>query len=288
MIKTTSKGALLAEYRKMYGISFPPFILNSSFAFNTISTYKCKVCGTISYYPKILGDALYYNYLSNNLSGYYFEERWEFKIALEVLDKEDADQFLEVGCGAGHFLRLARKRGHEGHGYEIDPHVVETLKLQGFQMLTDLNQDLAEYDALLMFQVLEHLLDPSAFLESMIPHVRSKGVVIISTPVTPSCASISSCALLLPPHHQWLPTTLGFKLLADRLGLACEKIDCSPPNSYQVEYALKKRFGDLPYLNILSGLWWDRVARLLLKIARAMRREWANVGHTGLVILRKA
>jgi SAM-dependent methyltransferase len=289
-IKATSRDKLLAEYKQMYGLSFPPSILESNFVFDIVITYKCKKCGTRSYHPNIIGNSLFYDYLSNNLQWYYSKNRWEFQIAAEILDKEKPQLFLEVGCGDGHFLNLARNRGHEGHGSEINPRSIETLKSQGFQVLTDLERDIQEreYDALVMFQLLEHLLDPFSFLKSIIAHVRSQGIIIVSTPVTPSCcASIASPCLVLPPHHQWMPTTLGHRMLADRLGLMCEGIIYDPPDPYQVVYGLRKRLSWLPNLldryNGVAG----RVARLMLKIAKTLRYDWANVGHTVLVISRK-
>jgi SAM-dependent methyltransferase len=270
----------------MYGLSFPQPILESNFAFDTLITYKCNKCGTESYHPNIIGDSSFYDYLSSNLNWYYPKARWEFQIALEILDKEKPRLFVEVGCGNGHFLEQARNRGHEGYGNEINPHSVEVLRSQGFQVVTDLEENLHqyEYDALVMFQLLEHLLDPFSSLKSIIAHVRSQGVVITSTPVTPSCcASIASPSLLLPPHHQWLPTTLGHKILADRLGLVCERIVYDPPDPYQIEYGLRKRLGSVPYMD----RYIKRLAQLTLRIARVMHYDWAGVGHTILVILRK-
>ena len=110
-----------------------------------------------------------------------------------------------MGCGAGHFLRLARSRGYEGHGCELNPRSVETLRSEGFKIFSDLDEHLPKYNALLMFQVLEHLVDPYSFLKSLIPHlkdgrlicilnscnaiVRNMGQQPFSSTVTPSMAS---------------------------------------------------------------------------------------------------
>ena len=65
-------------------------------------------------------------------------------------------QFLEVGCGDGHFLSLARTRGYEGHASELNPNSLERLRTSGFEVLTDLGQGLRgrQYDALIMSKCL--------------------------------------------------------------------------------------------------------------------------------------
>src|SRR5258708_4867999 len=251
----TSKANLLREYKKTFGLTFPPSILASSFAFETLVTFECVECGTVSFRPQILGDGSYYDFLSKNLAWYYSESRWEYPIALEVLEKENATRFLEIGCGDGHFLRLARRRGHEGHGSELNPDSVERLRSSGFEVITNFERDLGngEYDSLVMFQVLEHLPDPYSVLKTMIPYIRSRGTIILTTPVTPSCcATIARPTLLMPPHHQSLPTALGFERLADRIGCVCEDIRFEPTDVSQIEFGLRKRFGFIPYFGRCS------------------------------------
>jgi SAM-dependent methyltransferase len=287
-IKTTSRATLLGEYEKLHGLSFPRPILETNFAFEALITYKCEKCGTRSYHPNILGNSNFYDYLSRNLRWYYLENRWEFQIAAGILDEEQTRLFLEIGCGDGHFLSLARNRGHEGHGSEINPRSLEILNSKGFQVLTDQDVQRREYDAVVMFQLLEHLLDPFSFMKSIVPHVRNGGVIIVSTPVTPSCcASVSAPPLLLPPHHQWMPTTLGHRMLAERLGLICEKVVYDSPNPGQIVTGLRRKLGWLtPLLDRYNGFAWD-LGQLILRIGAAMRYDWATVGHTILVVLRK-
>lgn len=114
-------------------------------------------------------------------------------------------------------------------------------------------------------------------------------MLVVSTPMRPSCTSFSANAFLLPPHHQWLPTVAGHAFLAARLGLTCDKALYDPPDPFQIEYGLRKRI-ELEY-----GMkqWFGRLpcakqlARLTLKVARTLGCGWARVGHTVLVIFRK-
>jgi SAM-dependent methyltransferase len=234
----------------------------------------------------IVGDAAYYEYLSHNLSWYYSENRWEYPIVADMLVKENPKVFLEVGCGAGHFLRLARSRGYEGHGCEMNPRCVEALRSEGFYIRTQLDHSVALYDALLMFQVLEHLTDPYSFLKSLIPHIQPGGIIVVSTPVRPSCVDIAAPPFALPPHHQWLPTTQSFTFLAERLGLVCERVLCDPPDCSQVVYALRKRCNWLPYSEKVSR-HWDLAGWYTWRVATLMNCDWARVGHTAMALFRK-
>jgi SAM-dependent methyltransferase len=234
----------------------------------------------------VAGDAAYYDYLSRNLSWYYPTERWEYPIAADILVKENPKLFLEVGCGAGHFLRLARSRGYEGHGCELNPRFIETLREDGFHIVTELNHSISQYDAVLMFQVLEHLTDPYAVLKSLVAHIQPGGIIVLSTPITPSCVSFALPPFALPPHHQWMPTAQAFNCLAERLGLVCETILCDPPDYSQVVYAIRKWCAGLPYARN-QDRYWNMAGRLTLKLATLMHCEWAKVGHTGMAVLRK-
>jgi SAM-dependent methyltransferase len=284
-IKTTSRSKLLDQYRHMHGLTFPDQVLASSFAFSRITSKRCVRCGTIAYDPLIAGDSSYYEFLSGNLSWYHSTKRWEYPLAADMLARENPRLFLEVGCGAGHFLRLARSRGYEGHGSELNERHIEALRAEGFSIVSDLH-NLPTYDAVFMFQVLEHLPDPHAVLTSLLPRVRPGGILVLSTPVTPSCTAVALPPFALPPHHQWLPTLQGFELLADRLGVACERLLCDPPDYDQLIYAIRKWCGYLPYSRRFAR-YWSLVGRIALKGGTLMRCGWARVGHTGMAVFRK-
>jgi SAM-dependent methyltransferase len=285
-LKITSRSQLLAQYRNLHGLSFPPQVLESNFSFSNITTFRCRKCETIFYDPSIIGDAAFYDHLSSNISWYHSTKRWEYPIAAELLRKENPKLFLEVGCGAGHFLRLARSHGYEGHGSELERRHVDSLRGEGFCILTELERGLSQYDAVFMFQVLEHLADPYVFLKLLIPHVKPGGMVVVSTPVTPSCVSLALPPFALPPHHQWLPSIRAFNCLSERLGLVCDAVMCDPPDAGQVTYAIRKSCGLLPYSPNLAR-YWARLGQWGLRLATVLRCEWARVGHTGMAVLRK-
>jgi SAM-dependent methyltransferase len=291
-IKRTSRKQMLTEYREMFGVLFPPEVLETNFNFDTITSLCCMQCGTIGFTPQILGNSAYYNHLSKTLPWYYASERWEYPIALKLLNREKVAACLEIGCGSGHFLKRMRGEGLEGHGYDIEPDSVRSLQDQGFLIHSSLNGSLGMYDAIAMFQVLEHFADPCDFLLKIASNLRSGGAFLISTPVAPSCTAFSDNPFLYPPHHQWLPTKEGFKGLARRLGFICESVQYEPAYPFQLgqlEYGLRKRFE----LNWGMKRWFgrlpvaDKLAEVMFRIGVRLKCNWAQVGHTTLVTLRK-
>lgn len=168
----------------------------------------------------------------------------------------------------------------------MNPQTIKALREDQFHIITELDGDMPQYDALFMFQVLEHLLDPYSFLKLISPHIQPGGVLIISTPVTPSCVAFTGNPFLFPPHHQWLPTVQAFNFLAERLGLTCETVLHDPPSPDQVSYTIRKWCGGLPY-SPNNARYWAMIGRLALKLATIMRCDWAKIGISGMVVLRK-
>jgi SAM-dependent methyltransferase len=283
--RTIQRAALLAEYEETCAITFPSEVIVSNFKFESLHVLQCDECGTLSFTPTIIGDGAYYEVLSSNLDWYYEEDRWEYSRAIEIFGRNRIKTFLEIGCGDGHFLRIAREHGYAGTGSELNPQSIERVRTAGFEVLaaTDMAHHERSYDALVMFQVLEHLHEPYEFLASLLRYVRSGGLIVISTPVRPSCAaSVARHVLLLPPHHQSMPTAEGHKLLARRIGCTCEELMFDPPNAAEVEFGIRKRIGRLP----LYSRYANPLTRATMVAARVLGQEWVKVGHTILVVLR--
>lgn len=122
-----------------------------------------------------------------NLS-YYAQERPEMRPFIPA----GAQRLLEIGCGAGGFVRgLKRERPGQIHatGIEMVPAVAQAARavfdtvLEGSveQELSTL-QAQAQFDCIVCNDVLEHLVDPGAVLRAVRPLLAPGGLLVASLP----------------------------------------------------------------------------------------------------------
>lgn len=117
--------------------------------------------------------------------------RWEFTRCLDDLGPSPL-RLLELGCGAGEFLALARQRGHTAIGIDFNPRAVETAKARGLEAVyggfEQLREHLANhglsnsFDAVAVFHVIEHLSDPHELFRLLSEFVKPGGRIAISCP----------------------------------------------------------------------------------------------------------
>lgn len=118
----------------------------------------------------------------------YFEGcRTDF---VEALPDNPEASILEIGCAHGSTGALALKRGRCRRyvGVEISPAVAEIARSQLTDVLTanveevDLPFPETSFDALILSEVLEHLIDPWATVERLSRLVKPGGLVFASSP----------------------------------------------------------------------------------------------------------
>lgn len=148
-------------------------------------------------------------------------------------------EILDVGCGHGQFLKQAKARGHSVLGIEPDGAVAamtrartEARVLSGFfpQVLPADSW----FDVILFNDVLEHLPEPGAILESCKRHLKAGGVIIANCPdrngifyrtadFLDSVGITSPYRRLwqvgLPSPHLWYFNAATLSLLGQRHGL---------------------------------------------------------------------
>lgn len=97
-----------------------------------------------------------------------------------------AGSILDVGCGTGNFLQFARGRGMRAVGLDLDENAVRAARRRGLEAYPieelDTLQGVDHLDALSMWDVVEHLIDPHATLRAVLPRVREGGMLIFETP----------------------------------------------------------------------------------------------------------
>ena len=108
--------------------------------------------------------------------------------ALVVGTGKHAMNILEVGCSSGYVGATLVARGHRVTGIELDPAAAEAARARldevhcgDVDQFFDANPG-NRYDAILLGDVLEHLVDPAATLRRCVAHLATDGAVAISLP----------------------------------------------------------------------------------------------------------
>jgi SAM-dependent methyltransferase len=150
-----------------------------------------------------LHDDLYVEETENRLRAFRRSER-----LIERYAGRPAGSLLDVGCSAGLFLEIARDAGWDVWGIEpsawlsslarqrIGDHVVTgTFEASPFES--------SRFAAITMWDVLEHVADPSVFLARARALLRANGLLAINVPCRDSIIARvlrSRWPLLLPEH----------------------------------------------------------------------------------------
>jgi SAM-dependent methyltransferase len=95
-------------------------------------------------------------------------------------------RMLEIGCAAGYFLREAGLRGWQVCGVEVSPTMrrrsEEVAGCAVFGSLKDVAAGELPFDCIAMFEVLEHLNEPLAFMKEVRARMKPDAVLVLSTP----------------------------------------------------------------------------------------------------------
>ena len=190
-----------------------------------IGKYKiidCNFCKFIHIYP-IPSDStlskLYINDYYKTTKPQYIKkneteiEYWNilFDEKLETLEQHlqsRTKKILDIGCGPGFFLRRAMKKGWQVTGIEPSLIASEYAKKQGINVLTNFFHqidltELDKFDAIHMFDVLEHTNAPIQILQKCKSLLKKEGIIVIEVPndFNPLQKLVKN---ILRKHEYWL------------------------------------------------------------------------------------
>lgn len=133
-------------------------------------------------------------------------ERWNIQVALQALGH--TKRLLDIGCGTGQFLAIAREHGHQVAGLDFNPDSLRVAR-EVFG-LTDLfcgslNQfvqsDGRKFDAVVALEVLEHTEEPIEFLRQTASLLLPGSTLYLSVPGWNRWPRIFDPEADYPPHH---------------------------------------------------------------------------------------
>ena len=155
---------------------------------NDYNVFECINCGLAFTYPQ--PESLADQYDESYFSLYKRRRKFRLKRAntrlktIELLQKPG--KVLDIGCSLGYFLEAAKDRGWEVSGIEISGYASSEAKKAGFDVIggvleSDTYND-QSFDCVTMWDVLEHVPDPTSHMLNVNKVLKPGGLVVIGTP----------------------------------------------------------------------------------------------------------
>ena len=128
-------------------------------------------------------------------------------LSIEKMTREDRVgdlKILDFGCGAGSFLAHAAQLGAQSYGVDASPgrrSIAERPNVQIVRELSDLPSSLrGTFDAVTLFEVLEHLVEPHGALKELREWIRPGGILVLETPNAGHIDAITTKSEYLAVH----------------------------------------------------------------------------------------
>lgn len=286
--RSISVSELLTWYSKRLGLTFTENEIKTHFPPVDLCEYQCDRCLFRWYSPPECGNGDYYDLLQSRSQSYY-KDSWEFQPALDLLKEFKAKRVLEIGCGDGRFLEMGVNEGLEMEGTELSALAREKVQKRGMKVSRPEEIGMREFDAVCMFQVLEHLLDPVAFLNEVVEN-HQPDRLLLATPCVESSVSWSDRPLYWPPHHISNWSAKAYEALAAKIGYSVTRYLYEPGHPFEMIYDayqyirrnVRYHSSELPRLSRFK-----RLAQIQFRLAREKGAAWTLAGHTIMVCLEK-
>jgi len=200
---------------------------------------RCRRCGLVYANPRAPEAAILARYNSEYFWNEYLpavaaeggrvdleyqDQRYAAMLAFIDRHTPGARRMLEVGTGAGLFLKSAERAGWEVAGLELSPDGSAFARERlGLDVRTERAEAMSfpagSFDVAVMFDVIEHLFDPRAVLEATRGALAPGGVLVVSTPNFNALSRWvlgADWAVLSPLEHTYYFTerTLGRLLMS--------------------------------------------------------------------------
>ena len=127
------------------------------------------------------------------------------------------NRYLDVGCSTGFVVEAARDKGWDAIGIDLNPSAIEFGRSRGLDLravaLEDAGFAPGSFDAVSLFDVLEHLLDPRRTLRACAELLAPGGILFLYVPNFDSASRLlmgANAHFIWPTHHlnYYTPTTI--------------------------------------------------------------------------------
>jgi 2-polyprenyl-3-methyl-5-hydroxy-6-metoxy-1,4-benzoquinol methylase len=283
--EAATDGAAIRDYWRGFAYNvdaeFPAFP-------DRVTRLRCARCGLGWFRPALIGGPALYAALAA-WPPYYRDQAWEWPLAIKILRTANVRTLIEVGAGCGAFLSQAAPHFAQVRGLEFNEAAIRVARSKGLAVENlPLSEIAGDAEAIVAFQLLEHLADPAEFIMSCRDRLGRGGLLVVAVPNDDGAVgALSGDFLNLPPHHatRWRRSSL--EAIAGLFGLTLVDYRVEP-----LSYALARLYrrrrlkaAHAPLVKLLNA--WRRLmieATLPLTYRRDRRRLG---GETHLAVFRK-
>ena len=115
-----------------------------------------------------------------------YDQRYRIILDRAVREGGKVSSVVDFGCGSGNFLSFAEREGLEATGVDVDASAVAAARSNSLRafLSSEVDAHIRDYsvDMVTLWDVIEHISDPGAFLSEVLRKVRPNGLLIIETP----------------------------------------------------------------------------------------------------------
>lgn len=162
--------------------------------------YSCSSCGLLFQDPRTVQGRLMEFYPEgywwkgegrfSTLERVYREwvlGRDQLKFLLSIFPDPSARRLLDIGCGSGTLVKLARRAGFEAYGMEVSPGALEAADPECRPYLLQSSEEELlrqgqKFDVLTLFHSLEHLPEPFPYLKKIQKLLARPGALVVQVP----------------------------------------------------------------------------------------------------------
>ncbi|UCC94914.1 MAG: class I SAM-dependent methyltransferase [Candidatus Omnitrophota bacterium] len=160
--------------------------------------WRCGMCGFVYSDPQIKEESLvrlYRSSRSNDVwidvllsSANYSYDAKKYETGLKRIESlHPRGKILDIGCSIGHFLKIARDRGWDVLGLELNARAVQCAQEKWNLKIIEKNLSEAHFadasfDAVTLWGLIEHLKDPSGVMSQVRRILKPGGIVLVFCP----------------------------------------------------------------------------------------------------------